>query len=355
MSGLPAWSVDVGLRDRGVVEQHRDDEERHDRVERTRSAGCTGSAGQLVAALAVARCTHQKIRPQTKHADAQRGDRPTRSTGRASACAWVVMPCGQPKRERLRPRQLGRSSAAERAPTSADHAHGVSRATPRRTATATSRARLPSAALAPAPTGPAPPARRHRRSQTTRPRPSRHARGSGVPVDPGSGRWRGARIGAGACAADGSADRERATSTRRPRRRCIRSRGEALLAALDDGWADPARLYGAGRRARQLLDAAREADRRGARRPPGRAHLLRSAARQAAHAGGARRPGRPPPRRPAGSCTPRSSTRRCCTPPSGTSAAGGEATSVPVDRRRPGRPRRAGRPRPADRRRRWPR
>jgi cysteine desulfurase len=34
---------------------------------------------------------------------------------------------------------------------------------------------------------------------------------------------------------------------------------EALLAALDDGWADPARLYGSGRRARQLLDGARAA------------------------------------------------------------------------------------------------
>lgn len=34
---------------------------------------------------------------------------------------------------------------------------------------------------------------------------------------------------------------------------------EALLAALQDGWADPARLYGAGRRARLLLDSAREA------------------------------------------------------------------------------------------------
>lgn len=34
---------------------------------------------------------------------------------------------------------------------------------------------------------------------------------------------------------------------------------EALAAALDDGWADPDRLYGAGRRARLLLDAAREA------------------------------------------------------------------------------------------------
>ncbi|WP_329012497.1 aminotransferase class V-fold PLP-dependent enzyme [Micromonospora rifamycinica] len=34
---------------------------------------------------------------------------------------------------------------------------------------------------------------------------------------------------------------------------------QALLAALDDGWADPARLYGQARRAAQLLDAAREA------------------------------------------------------------------------------------------------
>jgi cysteine desulfurase len=34
---------------------------------------------------------------------------------------------------------------------------------------------------------------------------------------------------------------------------------EALLAALDDGWADPSRLYGSARRARMLLDGAREA------------------------------------------------------------------------------------------------
>jgi cysteine desulfurase len=34
---------------------------------------------------------------------------------------------------------------------------------------------------------------------------------------------------------------------------------QALLAALDDGWADPDRLYAAGRRADQLLDAARAA------------------------------------------------------------------------------------------------
>lgn len=33
----------------------------------------------------------------------------------------------------------------------------------------------------------------------------------------------------------------------------------ALLAALEDGWADPSRLYGAARRARLLLDASREA------------------------------------------------------------------------------------------------
>ncbi|MCB5909614.1 cysteine desulfurase/sulfurtransferase TusA family protein [Streptomyces pinistramenti] len=34
---------------------------------------------------------------------------------------------------------------------------------------------------------------------------------------------------------------------------------EALLASLDEGWADPVRLYREGRRARLLLDAAREA------------------------------------------------------------------------------------------------
>jgi cysteine desulfurase len=33
---------------------------------------------------------------------------------------------------------------------------------------------------------------------------------------------------------------------------------EVLMAALDDGWADPARLYGGARRARLLLDNARE-------------------------------------------------------------------------------------------------
>jgi cysteine desulfurase len=33
---------------------------------------------------------------------------------------------------------------------------------------------------------------------------------------------------------------------------------QALIAALEDGWADPGRLYGAGRRAQLLLDPARE-------------------------------------------------------------------------------------------------
>ncbi|WP_372442634.1 aminotransferase class V-fold PLP-dependent enzyme [Streptomyces pactum] len=33
---------------------------------------------------------------------------------------------------------------------------------------------------------------------------------------------------------------------------------QALLAALDEGWADPSRLYREGRRARMLLDAARQ-------------------------------------------------------------------------------------------------
>jgi cysteine desulfurase len=39
---------------------------------------------------------------------------------------------------------------------------------------------------------------------------------------------------------------------------------QALLAALDEGWADPARAYREGRRARLLLDAAREAAAEGA-------------------------------------------------------------------------------------------
>src|SRR4029453_13667484 len=33
---------------------------------------------------------------------------------------------------------------------------------------------------------------------------------------------------------------------------------QAMVATLKDGWADPSRLYGAGRRARLALDAARQ-------------------------------------------------------------------------------------------------
>lgn len=55
-------------------------------------------------------------------------------------------------------------------------------------------------------------------------------------------------------------------STRRPRNRCTR-RPARLLAALDSGWADPARLHHEGRTARLLWDNAREvvADALGAR------------------------------------------------------------------------------------------
>ena len=49
------------------------------------------------------------------------------------------------------------------------------------------------------------------------------------------------------------------TSTRPPPSRCTRAPAQALLAALDDGWADPARLHREGRRAQLLLDQAREA------------------------------------------------------------------------------------------------
>lgn len=65
----------------------------------------------------------------------------------------------------------------------------------------------------------------------------------------------------------------------------------ALLAALDDGWADPDRLYAEGRRARLLLDGSREAlaDALGAR--PDELVLLPSgcAASRAAVAGSRRR------------------------------------------------------------------
>ena len=76
----------------------------------------------------------------------------------------------------------------------------------------------------------------------------------------------------------------------------------------------PARLYGAARRARMLLEQARAEVAEAARRPARRGllHLLR-------HAGGApgraRHAARPAPGRPAPGALARSSTPACCTPP----------------------------------------
>ena len=48
----------------------------------------------------------------------------------------------------------------------------------------------------------------------------------------------------------------RPTSTRPPPPRCIRSPGRRCWPRFEDGWADPDRLYAAGRRAQQLREAA---------------------------------------------------------------------------------------------------
>jgi cysteine desulfurase len=102
---------------------------------------------------------------------------------------------------------------------------------------------------------------------------------------------------------------------------------EALLAALDDGWADPAKLYGAGRRARLLLDGAREAvaDQLGARPDEVR---FASSGTAAAHLGvlGALRG-----RRRVGAHVVHSAVEHSCV----LHAVGfgdGEATAAPVDR-----------------------
>ncbi len=62
-----------------------------------------------------------------------------------------------------------------------------------------------------------------------------------------------------AALAPGAYSRERGVFRRGLRRAAAPERREALLAALDDGWADPARLHREGRRAQLLLDRAREA------------------------------------------------------------------------------------------------
>ncbi|MFL6128043.1 MAG: cysteine desulfurase family protein [Mycobacteriales bacterium] len=106
---------------------------------------------------------------------------------------------------------------------------------------------------------------------------------------------------------------------------------EALQAALEDGWADPARLYGAGRRARLLLDSARAtvADVLGAR--PDEVTFC-SSGTEAAHLavlGGLAG------RRRAGSRLVHSAVEHSCVLHAAErhAAAGGEAVGVPVDRR----------------------
>jgi cysteine desulfurase len=105
---------------------------------------------------------------------------------------------------------------------------------------------------------------------------------------------------------------------------------EALHAALDDGWADPARLYGAGRRSRLLLDGARAtvADVLGVR--PDEVSFCASGT-QAAHLavlGGLAG------RRRAGPRLVHSAVEHSCVLHAAERhvAAGGEAVSVPVDR-----------------------
>jgi cysteine desulfurase len=105
---------------------------------------------------------------------------------------------------------------------------------------------------------------------------------------------------------------------------------EALQAALADGWADPARLYGAGRRARLLLDAARAtvAEVLGAR--PDEVTFCSSGtqAAQLAVLGGLAG------RRRAGRRLVHSAVEHSCVLHAAEQhvAAGGEAVGVPVDR-----------------------
>ncbi|MBM7168558.1 aminotransferase class V-fold PLP-dependent enzyme [Streptomyces sp. G44] len=105
---------------------------------------------------------------------------------------------------------------------------------------------------------------------------------------------------------------------------------QALQASLDEGWADPARLYREGRRARMLLDAAREAaaDAVGCRADE---LVFTSSGTRAVHTGVA---GALSGRRRAGrhlivSAVEHSSVLHSA---AAHEAAGGEVTEVPVDR-----------------------
>jgi cysteine desulfurase len=104
---------------------------------------------------------------------------------------------------------------------------------------------------------------------------------------------------------------------------------EALGAALADGWADPARLYGAGRRARLLLDSARAtvADVLGARPDEVTFCASGTQAAQLAVLGGLAG------RRRAGTRLVHSAVEHSCVLHAAERhvAAGGEAVSVPVD------------------------
>lgn len=105
---------------------------------------------------------------------------------------------------------------------------------------------------------------------------------------------------------------------------------EALTAALVDGWADPAKLYGAGRRARLLLDGAREvvAEVLGARADEVAFCASGTQAAQLAVLGGLAG------RRRAGTRFVHSAVEHSCVLHAAEQhvAAGGSADSVPVDR-----------------------
>src|SRR5919112_115597 len=100
-------------------------------------------------------------------------------------------------------------------------------------------------------------ARRHRRSHITRPGPTAPFRGPdlrAVVHTPGHRDDTVPRVGYTGVQAGAAAYLDAATAA--PLHPVAR---EALLAALDDGWADPDRLYAAGRRARRLMEAAQAA------------------------------------------------------------------------------------------------
>jgi cysteine desulfurase len=105
---------------------------------------------------------------------------------------------------------------------------------------------------------------------------------------------------------------------------------EALAAALADGWADPAKLYGAGRRSRLLLDGARDAvaDVLGARPDEVTFCASGTQAAQLAILGGLAG------RRRAGTRLVHSAVEHSCVLHAAEQhvAAGGSAQSVPVDR-----------------------